>query len=46
MHHLDSLGYAGSRHRLPTKWIADLMACGLLKASFVPEADVHDLRAR
>jgi transposase len=26
-------------------WIADLMACGLLKASFVPEADVHDLRA-
>jgi transposase len=26
-------------------WIADLMACGLLKASFVPDADVHDLRA-
>jgi transposase len=26
-------------------WIADLMACGLLRASFVPEADMHDLRA-
>lgn len=26
-------------------WIADLMACGLLRASFVPEEDVQELRA-
>ena len=26
-------------------WIADLMACGLLKASFVPEEDIQELRA-
>lgn len=26
-------------------WIADLMACGLIKASFVPEEDVQELRA-
>lgn len=26
-------------------WIADLMACGLLKASFVPEEEVQELRA-
>ena len=26
-------------------WIADLMACGLLKASFVPEEAVQELRA-
>ncbi len=25
-------------------WIADLAACGLIKASFVPEEDVHELR--
>ena len=26
-------------------WIADLLACGLIKASFVPEADIQELRA-
>jgi transposase len=26
-------------------WIADLMACGLIKGSFVPPEDVQDLRA-
>jgi len=26
-------------------WIADLMACGLIKASFVPEAEIQELRA-
>lgn len=26
-------------------WIADLLACGLLKASFVPDEDTQDLRA-
>lgn len=26
-------------------WIADLMACGLLKASFVPEEEIQELRA-
>jgi transposase len=26
-------------------WIADLLACGLIKASFVPEADIQELRS-
>lgn len=26
-------------------WIADLMACGLIKASFVPEEDIQELRS-
>ena len=26
-------------------WIADLLACGLIKASFVPEEDIQELRA-
>jgi transposase len=26
-------------------WIADLMACGLIKASFVPEEEIRDLRS-
>jgi transposase len=26
-------------------WIADLLACGLIKASFVPEADIQQLRS-
>jgi transposase len=26
-------------------WIADLLACGLIKASFVPEEDLQELRA-
>ena len=26
-------------------WIADLLACGLIKASFVPEEDVQELRS-
>jgi len=26
-------------------WIADLMACGLIKASFVPDAEIQHLRA-
>jgi transposase len=26
-------------------WIADLLACGLLKASFVPDEETHDLRS-
>ncbi len=26
-------------------WIADLMACGLIKASFVPDEDVQELRS-
>jgi transposase len=26
-------------------WIADLMACGLIKASFVPEEEIQDLRS-
>lgn len=26
-------------------WIADLMACGLIRASFVPEQEIQDLRA-
>ena len=26
-------------------WIADLQACGLIKASFVPEEDVQELRS-
>jgi transposase len=26
-------------------WIADLMACGLIKASFVPEEQIQDLRS-
>ena len=26
-------------------WIANLLACGLLKASFVPEEDVQELRS-
>jgi transposase len=26
-------------------WIADLLACGLLKASFVPEEDIQELRS-
>ena len=26
-------------------WIADLLACGLIKASFVPEEDIPELRA-
>jgi transposase len=26
-------------------WIADLMACGLIKASFVPEPEIRDLRS-
>jgi transposase len=26
-------------------WIADLLACGLIKASFVPEQDIQELRA-
>ena len=26
-------------------WIADLLACGLIKASFVPEEDVEELRS-
>jgi hypothetical protein len=26
-------------------WIADLMACGLIKASFVPEEPFQELRA-
>ena len=25
-------------------WIADLLACGLLKASFVPPEEIHELR--
>jgi transposase len=27
------------------RWIADLMACGLVKASFVPEEELQELRA-
>ena len=26
-------------------WIADLMACGLIKASFIPEEQIQDLRS-
>jgi transposase len=26
-------------------WIADLLACGLIKASFVPDDDIQELRA-
>ena len=26
-------------------WIADLVACGLIKASFVPEKEIQDLRS-
>ena len=26
-------------------WIADLLACGLIKASFVPEEDIQELRS-
>ena len=26
-------------------WIADLLACGLLKASFVPPEEIHELRS-
>jgi len=26
-------------------WIADLLACGLIKASFVPESEIQDLRS-
>src|SRR6202790_1420430 len=27
-------------------WIADLMACGLIKASFVPDEEIQNLRSR
>jgi hypothetical protein len=26
-------------------WIADLLSCGLIKASFVPEQEIQELRA-
>lgn len=26
-------------------WIADLLACGLIRASFVPDEDIQELRA-